>query len=414
VRLGPKRRLGNNILALGVVQVSNYILPLIILPFLTQSLGIEGFATVALVLALIQVGFVFTDYGLSVFAPYEISQKRQLTDEVNRLIGNIYGLKLIVTTIFCAILAIVMKQMLGADWLDLYGLAAVAIFAQAYQPNWLFHGIEKMNRIALIVLSSKLCYLVLILLFVRNSSDAPRVIAAWAVSQVIASVISNILVFREGFEVRKPSLTGMKTVLQNGRGYFASRISVSIFTDANVVMLGILSSPGQVALYAVCDQLYKAGKNATMPVSQALYPYMTNSRDWALFYRLLKNITIVLIIGLVFAYVGIEYILGLVFGPSFLPAVPAMQVLLIAILVNFISVLFGYPAFGALGRPDYANKTVILGAIWHLTSLACLFLVFQVDALVAASVTLSTEFLIMILRIIKLNNLKRSMSETAS
>ena len=206
----------------------------------------------------------------------------------------------------------------------------------------------------------------------------------------------------------------MKTVLQNGRGYFASRISVSIFTDANVVMLGILSSPGQVALYAVCDQLYKAGKNATMPVSQALYPYMTNSRDWALFYRLLKNITIVLIIGLVFAYVGIEYILGLVFGPSFLPAVPAMQVLLIAILVNFISVLFGYPAFGALGRPDYANKTVILGAIWHLTSLACLFLVFQVDALVAASVTLSTEFLIMILRIIKLNNLKRSMSETAS
>ena len=211
-----------------------------------------------------------------------------------------------------------------------------------------------------------------------------------------------------------PDFETMKTVLQNGRGYFASRISVSIFTDANVVILGILSSPSQVALYAVCDQLYKAGKNATMPVSQALYPYMTNSKDWTLFYRLLKNITIVLFVGLAFAFAGIEYILGLIFGPSFVAAIPAMQVLLVAILINFISVLFGYPAFGALGRPDYANKTVIFGAIWHVTSLALLFLVFRIDAFVAASITLSTEFMIMIIRIIKLKNIKRAMLETTS
>ena len=414
MRLGPKRRLGNNVLALSVVQVSNYILPLIILPFLTQSLGIDGFATVALVLALIQVGFVFTDYGLSVFAPYEISQKRKLIGEINQLIGNIYGLKFLFSTIFCAILLLIMRQLLGADWIEFYFLASVAIFAQAYQPNWLFHGVEKMNRVAFVILASKLCYLVFILLFVRNNSDASIVIAAWAASQVIASVISNVLVVFEGFEVGKPSLTGMKTVLQNGRGYFASRISVSIFTDANVVILGILSSPSQVALYAVCDQLYKAGKNATMPVSQALYPYMTNSKDWTLFYRLLKNITIVLIVGLAFAFAGIEYILGLIFGPSFVAAIPAMQVLLVAILINFISVLFGYPAFGALGRPDYANKTVIFGAIWHVTSLALLFLVFRIDAFVAASITLSTEFMIMIIRIIKLKNIKRAMLETTS
>ncbi|MDB2667584.1 oligosaccharide flippase family protein [Luminiphilus sp.] len=402
-----KGRLKKNMLALSVVQISNYVLPLLILPFLTRTLGLDGFALISIVLAAIQLSFVITDYGLSVYAPYQISSMKSSTDKINRFVSNIYGLKVGLSFVALCIFTAIMWPQDIANWWGIFICSSLAILFQAYQPIWLFHGLEKMNGVAITSLTTKLCYISLVFIFVSDSSDGLMVIASWAVAQVLASVVSNWLLLREGYRISVPSYHEMMLISRICREYFISRLAVSLFSSVNTVVLGAVGSSSQVALYAICDQLYKAGKNATMPISQALYPYMTHQKNWALFYKILFFVTLGLGFGCsAVAFVSVDLITT-IFGESFIAAAPTLNVFLVVIVINFISVLFGYPAFGALGRPDFANKTVIFGAGCHLVSLTLCIGFFRLDSITTAYITLCTELIIMSLRVTKLQQLKK-------
>jgi PST family polysaccharide transporter len=272
---------------------------------------------------------------------------------------------------------------------------------------WLFHGIEKMNGVAITSLTAKLGYVILVFLFVSDSSDGLKVIVSWAAAQALASVVSNWLMFKEGYRISLPTYREMMLISRGCWEYFISRLAVSMFSSVNTIVLGAVGGSTQVALYAICDQLYKAGKNATMPVSQALYPYMTRQKNWALFYKVLFCVTLALAFGSFIVAVVSEDLLALVFGESYKAAGPTFNVFLVTVVINFISVLFGYPAFGALGRPDFANKTVILGAGCHLVALTLCITFFQLDSITTAYITLGTELIIMSVRVAKLLELKK-------
>lgn len=403
-----EKRLKKNMLALFVVQISNYVLPLLILPFLTRILGVDGFALISVALAAIQLSFVITDYGLSVYAPYQIALMKSSPEKVQRFVSNIYGLKVGLFLISLCVFTAIMWPQDIANWWGIFICSSLAILFQAYQPVWLFHGIEKMNGVAITSLTTKLCYIALVFLFVSDdSSNGLVVIASWAAAQALASVVSNWLLIREGYRISLPSYHEMVVIGAACREYFFSRLAVSMFSSVNTIVLGAVGSSTQVALYAICDQLYKAGKNATMPVSQALYPYMTQQKNWALFYKILFCVTFGLAFGSLIVALASENLITIVFGESYNAASPTFNVFLVTIVINFISVLFGYPAFGALGRPDFANKSVIFGACCHLTALIICITLFQLDSLTTAYITLGTELIIMSLRVAKLLELKK-------
>lgn len=403
----PKKRFKKNVLALSVVQISNYILPILILPFLTRTLGVDSFALVSIVLATIQLSFVITDYGLSVYAPFKIALAKSSHEQINRLISNIYGLKVILFFAALCIFTAIMCAQDSDNWWTILFFSSLAMFFQAYQPVWLFHGIEKMSGVAVISLTTKLSYIIFVFIFVSDSFDGVNVIASWAAAQLLTSVVSNWLMFKEGYRIYLPTYHEIALIGRECREYFISRLAVSMFSSVNTIVLGAAGSSSQVALYSVCDQLYKAGKNATMPVSQALYPYMTHQKNWALFYKILFCSAFGLAFGSFMVAQVSEDIITLVFGESYNAASPILDIFLVTIVINFVSVLFGYPAFGALGRPDFANKTVIFGAGCHVVALVLCMTLFQLDSLKTAYITLGTELIIMTLRIAKLLELRK-------
>ena len=95
-----------NALALSVMQIGNYAVPLLLLPFLTRQLGMEAFGVVAITLAAIQLAFVLTDYGFSLSATYSISTNRENTDYVNRKIAAIFGAKALLLSLLAIALII--------------------------------------------------------------------------------------------------------------------------------------------------------------------------------------------------------------------------------------------------------------------------------------------------------------------
>ncbi|WP_146256462.1 oligosaccharide flippase family protein, partial [Morganella morganii] len=68
--------LKKNALSLLIMQVINYLVPLITLPYLARTLGIVQYGALNLSLSLIQYGVIFITFGFNLSATRDIAKNR--------------------------------------------------------------------------------------------------------------------------------------------------------------------------------------------------------------------------------------------------------------------------------------------------------------------------------------------------
>lgn len=394
-----KHPITKSTLALSILQISNYAIPLLILPFLTRKLGVDGVGILAITFAAAQLVYVFTDYGFSLSGTYAVSVNRERQNYINKKIGAIFGVK----TILIGIAAVVMlpaSLYYQHDNIFLYSiLTLIAGAAQSLQPIWLFQGTERMKLITFYSIITKMAYALLVLSLIREPDDTLIAISSWALAQVLGLITSVYLLYRDGHSIFMPSYSDIKREFKEGAEYFWSRIAVSIYTSASTIIVGTASTY-QAAHFFVCNQVYKAGQSLTSPVNAAMFPYMAREKDWKTFYRIFSFSLILLSLGCLVAAVISESLLGLIFGNEYRGAAATLSIFLLTSVVNYTAVTFGYSAFAALGRTDVANKSVLVGATLHLVMLALLFVMNEISAKSVAIAILITEITVMAIRII--------------
>ncbi len=394
-----------NAFALGIMQVASFIVPLLILPYLTRTIGIDAFGVVLFTLAAIQLAYIVTDYGFSLYAVYEISHQRENTSAVNFLLGSIYGAKVLLVLIAGTIVYFAGFFSEYDQYQNIFLFAVFAVICQAFQPIWFFQGVERMKNITIFIVISKVIYAVLVLIWVNDVEDTPLVILAWSIAQGIGSIIAVVFIYREGYAVLCPTVASIIRVLKNAGKFFGSRIAVAVYTSANTLLLGLVSTSTHVAIYGACNQLYSAGQQVTLPINQALYPYMVKQKDWRLFLRLVSIVGVSMIIGVIFISFWLDSILQLIYGDEFSDATSVMAVFLVILIVNYFGSVFGYPVFGALGDNSFANYSVMLGAIFHIIIIGLLYATSNVTAISVAYATLVTESVVMFIRVYKIHYL---------
>ncbi|WP_263145419.1 oligosaccharide flippase family protein [Pseudomonas sp. RIT-PI-AD] len=400
-----------NAAALGSVQIANYLVPLLLLPFFARQLGMQAFGTVAMVLAAIQVALVVTDYGFSLSATLDISLNRDDRAYVNRKIGAVFGAKaLLVGVVGSAFLIAPYLYEPLHDYRTFLAAAILAVLAQAFQPIWLFQGLERMKPVALYMVATKILYAVLVLALVSSPADGLRVIHCWGLAQAAGLALGLYLLHAQGHRIAMPSLRAVGEELGRGAGFFTSRIAVSLYTSANSLFLGTQGAAG-VALFSVCEQLYKAGQSVTVPLNGALLPYMARHRDWRFFFKALGVSLAGLALGCLVLALCAEPLLVGVFGEEYRAGVPVLLVFLCTVLVNYLAVAFGYSAYAALGKVQVANATVIVGGLAHLLFLAGLYGFHALTPLSVALATLLTETLVMVARVLGVYLLRKRMRE---
>ena len=95
-----------------------------------------------------------------------------------------------------------------------------------------------------------------------------------------------------------------------------------------------------------------------------------------------------------------EFIMSLLFGPEFVMANDILVIFSATILISFLGVMFGYPAFSVLNKIKVANYTVMIGALCHIVQLYILYSEGRVNALSVVSAVLITEFIVLTLRVV--------------
>lgn len=80
----------NNIISLYILQFSNYILPLIIIPYLVRILGPEKFGIVSFGQSLMMYFVLVVNYGFNWSATRAIAMQRNNSYHVNKIVSAVF------------------------------------------------------------------------------------------------------------------------------------------------------------------------------------------------------------------------------------------------------------------------------------------------------------------------------------
>lgn len=398
-----EHRVFKNMIALGLVQVANYVLPLLAWPLLAKTLGLQQFGVVMMLLAICAMANIVTDFGFNLSATHIISQNVSNKEKVSQFLGSIFAIKAGLAFVACSVATLYMYLQFLVHSDSMVGfwvlvLVNLVIVSQAISCIWFFHGIEKMAYITKVNVVSKAVYLLLLFVFMPFYANIEMVFICFLISQVLLSALYVIYVYKEGYTISRPKIEMLWTELKYSFSFFVSRVAVSVYTLANTLILGHFNGATAAGLYGSAEKIYGAGNGVAGIFSQALFPYLTKTGNLGLLVKVALGLLLPVSVGCYVVGLFADEIMVLVFGEMFRSAGELLRLFLILLNITFFSILIGYPGFSAIGKVHLANYTVMIGAVFHILGLGVLYWLSAISAQNVLLMIIATETLILLLR----------------
>lgn len=335
-----------NATALYVAQLAVTVLPLLTLPFLARALGASQLGVVVLVQSFSFLLTVVIEFGFGLSAARDVARRREDPRSLFRMVAAVQGAKLLL----CAGAALVAFAALPVvpvfrEDPGLVGLALLLALLQGLHPAWFFSGLEKLRLLAAIDLGTRLLGVVLIVALVDGPEDVALTLWIYVATIGLGTGVLQVLLYRE-VPLRLPTWTGTRAALGSSATLFATHASVSLYTSANVFLLGLLVPSAQVAYFGSAEKAVRAVMRVLGGAASAVYPRVNFliGKDRADRANRLALLTL-----LVFGGAGALSALGLIalapflvellFGPGFAPTVPVLRVLSLLIPISICASL---------------------------------------------------------------------------
>ncbi|MBF4984147.1 oligosaccharide flippase family protein [Nonlabens mediterrranea] len=364
---GEQKTVAKNYGALVILQGLNYLLPLLIIPFLERQLGLEKFGLVMLAQYLMVFCVVSTDFGFNLTATREISLIKSQNGDYSKIYFKVFWARMILLVIvFLILMTVVFSfERFSQNW-AVYLLSYGVVIGQAIFPVWFFQGIEKMRLITIINVIAKTIFTILLFLFITGPDDFIKVPVFNSIGFIIAGIISFMISLKY-VSWQWPNFKGTKEFYKESFQVFSSNVASQIGVAANGLILGFFAGDAVVGVYSAFEKLILAAKNMYVPIYQAIYPYMSR-KSWPqkkkMMMLLIPAITLIGLTGYGVIYFFGDQIISLLYEDArIIENVNLFKVLGLIVVFSGLNML--YLSLFAPASKLYKNRLriLVLGAI---------------------------------------------------
>ena len=339
------RNLTVNITSLGALQVSNFVITLITLPYLTRVLGVSAWGEIVFTQLVINYCIWFVNWGFYHGATRRVSATRKDSAYLNMIFSTVWSAQWLLTGLILAIILFaiyIFSSEITSP--ELYIAASGLLIGNLFMPLWFLNGMEFIKESAIIQLLTKLTALPFILLLVDNSEDA--VIYLWieTIASITVGIISLFWV-RRTFDISFsfPALIQIRATIKEDFQLFLNTFWASLNTTLIPAALGIFGGDAALGLYNIADRAKGAAITILHPISHALFPRMCYlfSTDSAETKKIL-NLSARVLFSLSFImsmilYIFAEEIIMVLGGAEFMGSILVLEILAFSALLTTIS-----------------------------------------------------------------------------
>ena len=352
-----------NFTSLSTLQGINYLLPLLVLPYLIRVLGPEKFGLIAFAQALIQYFMIFTDYGFSLSATRKISLCKE-QEKISTIFSSVMTVKFILAAISYLILLLIINVIpkFKHDWL-LYVFSFGAVIGNTLFPVWFFQGTEKMKYIAIINIAGGIIYTICIFIFVHSAGDYLLVPLLNSLFFLTTGIFGLYIAFREfDLEFIFQSYSDIRLELKTSWNIFISIVAINTYTTTRIFAVGLLTNNTLTGYYSIAERI--AGVVQTFPLaslSQAIYPRISKifakskTRALGLMHKVQHSTTLAYLLAIPVIFLLSPWIVKIACGKNYPEVTLSLKLLLLSIL--FISAnAFKVQFLLVCGRPGIQGR----------------------------------------------------------
>jgi PST family polysaccharide transporter len=396
-----KKIIAKNYVALLFIQGTNFILPLIIFPYLVRTLGSEKYGLVMVAQSVALFLTIIVDFGFNISATREVANLKNDKEKLSQFYWNVFSIKLVLIIITFLLLLglIIYVDKFSVDPL-IYLFSFGLVLGQAIFPTWFFQGIEKMQVITIVNVAAKLFFTISLFFVVLSPSDYQYV----PIFNGLGFVISGLFGFVFSLQYVKfifPKLSQVKEIIENSSSLFFSNFAVSLYTSSNTLILGFFAGDSMAGVYASMEKLILAIKSLYSPFYQAIFPNLSTKPYDEIRSYIDKMRIPIGFLGLIISIIiffGAKQILMLAFDDALIVGYSAVfQILgLISILssLNMLYVTLYYPS---IKKYKIRMKILISGGFLNLIIALSLVKFYTIYGVAISAVT--TELFILLLAV---------------
>jgi len=346
------KKMISNFSYLSIINIVNKVLPLIVIPYVVRTIGVEKYGVIVFAYAIMQYFQTVTRYSFELTATKYISVNRDDLKTIGVYFWNVIGtqffLFLLGLLIFLPILFTYERFYLEKE---VFIFSLIFVFSNGLIPLWFFQGMEDMKYIALFNIATKVLYAVAIFIFVQTQDDYIWVPLINSISFLLVGIFSLYFIitkYKIGFTM--PSWKFIVDLLVEGKDIFLSNVSVAFYTTINTVLLGLFTNYTVVGIYGLAETLHGAYSQIIKIYSTVIYPHLARYADnTKLLYAQARKFFLFYIVILFFSALFLFFISGiameLLFGEGHEASILVLQILSLSLLFEPLGGFFtGYLA----------------------------------------------------------------------
>jgi PST family polysaccharide transporter len=404
-------KLVENFLSLSVLNIVNYLFPIILIPYLTRTLGVEKYGIYAFGLAIINYFSLLVNYGFDFSATKQVAIIRDNKARLNRLFSSVLTVRLFLVLIALVLLtlATIIVPKLYTERVLLF--SGVGIFIGiALIPIWLFQGLENMKVVAMVNFCTRLFSTVLIFLFVKEQMDYKLTLLFQSCGYLVGGILSVLLSVKM-FKIRfvLPNITELMLQFKEGWHIFLSTIGMNFYRETNTIILGFVTNYTVVGYYAAAEKIIKVVQSFTSPIVNTLYPYFgrrlnvgeNTSKNFQRFKKLGIYYSFLLIFIAISVALFSPWIIRNYLGILYVSSITNIQIMSLVLVFGSLNYYYGIIGLVNIGKEVLFARAVWISGI--LSTILCYILSKTLDDKGAAISMVSAEILLFVQIIIYLN-----------
>ena len=386
------KTLTKNFSALAVLQAMRYLIPFIVLPYVTPIIGVTHFGEIAVAYAIALIFQTVVNFSFDFIGARDVARNREDMGKVSEIVSTILCARIVLYVLAFVLLGgiVLAVPKFREIWLLILISVATAFFSMNVS-EWFFQGIEKMEHITIVNVISRVVYIVLIFTFIKEREDYLLYPIFNLLGFVMASMYSLVMMTRRyKCRLHIPPFSKILDSFKIGKDLFVNQVCMSLCINLPNILLGTISGSAAAGLYDAAGKLHNAGKHSIDVLNRTFFPFLSRQMDKHTGYRRINFFFSLLLAVLLFFLAPL--LIRLLYSDEFLPAIPLLRILAVSVFFTGISSAYGVNYLLLIGREKLLRNITLTVTLLGVVLFVVLTYLYSTVGAAVAVVILNAAF----------------------
>lgn len=268
-----KTNVKTNIFFNSIYQLTNILVPLVTMPYLSRVLQAEGLGKYSFAYSVAYYFYIFIRLGLHTYGNRTIAYVKDDQKKLSQIFFEIYRMQFLLGVVL-SVLYLGYCSFVAQDKMLAYIFVPLVI-AGAVDLTWMLYGLEEFKAASMRDVATKLITAVCIFLFVKKADDVWKYALIYSLGFFIAQIVVIPLIRNRVFYIR-PEWANVVSHIKPNFLLFLPTVAVSIYRTMDKIMLGAMSSEAELGYYHSAENVIRVPLALVTALGTVMLPRMSN------------------------------------------------------------------------------------------------------------------------------------------